>query len=78
MRALNAITDKTGRRDIGVVKEEAAFLYTVLELYDKYVDYIIYSFRGDAPFYRDLKEAFEEFCNKKVAGSTSEEFLFTL
>jgi cullin 1 len=78
MRALNAITDKTGRRDIGGVKEEAAFVYTVLELYDKYVDYIIYSFRRDAPFYRALKEAFEEFCNKKVAGSTSEEFLATL
>jgi cullin 1 len=78
MRTLNAITDKTRRRDIGGVKEEAALVYTVLELYDKYVDYIINSFHRDAPFYRAFKEAFAEFCNKKVAGSTSEEFLATL
>ena len=78
MRALTAITDKGGRRDIGGVEEEATFVYTVLELRDKYVGYVTNVFHNNVFFHRALNEALEGFCNKRIAGNTSEEFLATL
>jgi len=78
MRDLDAITDKVGRRDTGGMQEEVAFVNTVLELRDKFVEDIIHVFRHNALLHRDLKETFVEICNKRVVGNTSEEFLAML
>ena len=53
------------------------FVRNVIELHDKYLAYVGDCFRNDSLFHRALKEAFEVFCNKGVAGSTSAELLAT-
>lgn len=47
----------------------------IMELHDKYMSYMIYSFSNVSLFHRALKEAFELFCSKTVGGSTSAEIL---
>lgn len=53
------------------------FVRNVIELHDKYLAYVGDCFSNDSLFHRALKEAFEVFCNKGVAGSTSAELLAT-
>jgi len=52
-----------------------AFVRKVIELHDKYVQYVSECFVNHSLFHKALKEAFEVFCNKGVAGSTSAELL---
>ena len=56
---------------------EQVFVRNVIELHDKYLAYVGDCFSNDSLFHRALKEAFEVFCNKGVAGSTSAELLAT-
>ncbi|KHN28217.1 Cullin-1 [Glycine soja] len=48
-----------------------------LELHDKYMVYVNDCFMNHTLFHKALKEAFEIFCNKTVAGSSSAELLST-
>ncbi|XP_027941382.1 cullin-1-like [Vigna unguiculata] len=48
-----------------------------IELHDKYMAYVNDCFMNHALFHKALKEAFEIFCNKTVAGSSSAELLAT-
>jgi cullin 1 len=54
-----------------------AFVRKVIELHDKYLQYVSECFVNHSLFHKALKEAFEVFCNKGVAGSTSAELLAT-
>jgi cullin 1 len=56
---------------------EQVFVRSVIQLHDKYLQYVIDCFSNDSLFHRALKEAFEVFYNKGVAGSTSAELLAT-
>ncbi|CAN8311054.1 unnamed protein product [Cochlearia groenlandica] len=49
----------------------------VIELHQKYIVYVTDCFQSHTLFHKAMKEAFEIFCNKKVAGSTSAELLAT-
>ncbi|XP_028804235.1 cullin-1 isoform X2 [Neltuma alba] len=48
-----------------------------IELHDKYMAYVNDCFVNHTLFHKALKEAFEIFCNKNVAGSSSAELLAT-
>ncbi|XP_058084193.1 cullin-1-like [Magnolia sinica] len=53
------------------------FVRKVIELHDKYLAYVNDCFMNHCLFHKALKEAFEVFCNKGVAGSSSAELLAT-
>ncbi|XVF62608.1 hypothetical protein PTKIN_Ptkin09bG0022000 [Pterospermum kingtungense] len=53
------------------------FVRKVIELHDKYLAYVNDCFQNHSLFHKALMEAFEVFCNKGVAGSTSAELLAT-
>ncbi|CAN4113571.1 unnamed protein product [Withania somnifera] len=53
------------------------FVRKVIELHDKYLTYVNNCFQNHTLFHKALKEAFELFCNKGVAGSSSAELLAT-
>ncbi|KAF9673357.1 hypothetical protein SADUNF_Sadunf10G0015600 [Salix dunnii] len=53
------------------------FVRKVIELHDKYLAYVNDCFQNHTLFHKALKEAFEVFCNKGVAGSSSAELLAT-
>ncbi|MCH87888.1 cullin-1, partial [Trifolium medium] len=46
-----------------------------IELHDKYMTYVNNCFMYHTLFHKALKEAFEVFCNKTVAGSSSADLL---
>ncbi|VVA89806.1 unnamed protein product [Arabis nemorensis] len=50
----------------------------VIELHNKFVVYVTECFQNHILFHKALQEAFEIFCNKKLAGSSSAELLATL
>ena len=56
---------------------EQLFVRNLIALHDKYMTYVEECFSADSLFHRALKEAFEVFCNKGVAGSSSAELLAT-
>lgn len=47
----------------------------VIELHDKYMLYVGGCFANSSLFHKALKEAFEFFCNKNVAGSSTAELM---
>ncbi len=47
----------------------------MIELHDKFLAYVSTCFCNSSLFHKSLKEAFEAFCNKNVAGSTSAELM---
>ncbi|KAH9626689.1 hypothetical protein KSS87_021588 [Heliosperma pusillum] len=53
------------------------FVRKVIELHDKFMAYVTDSFQSHTIFHKALKEAFEVFLNKGVAGSSSAELLAT-
>nr|BAC10548.1 cullin-like protein1 [Pisum sativum] len=67
---------KAEKRDI-VGLQEQIFVRKVIELHDKYLAYVSDCFQNHTLFHKALKEAFEIFCNKGVAGSSSAELLAT-
>lgn len=54
---------------------EQQYVRQVIELHDKYLAYVSTCFANSSLFHKALKEAFEGFCNKNVAGSTSAELM---
>ncbi|KAH7573592.1 hypothetical protein JRO89_XS03G0177700 [Xanthoceras sorbifolium] len=64
------------KRDV-VGLQEQVFVRKVIELHDKYLAYVNDCFQNHTLFHKSLKEAFEVFCNKGVAGSSSAELLAT-
>ncbi|KAG9134398.1 hypothetical protein Leryth_023789 [Lithospermum erythrorhizon] len=71
-----ASTKKPEKRDV-VGLQEQVFVRKVIELHDKYLAYVNECFMNHTLFHKALKEAFELFCNKGVAGSSSAELLAT-
>eukprot|EP00271_Cylindrocystis_brebissonii_P012999 TRINITY_DN32537_c0_g1_i1.p1 TRINITY_DN32537_c0_g1~~TRINITY_DN32537_c0_g1_i1.p1 ORF type:complete len:749 (-),score=177.31 TRINITY_DN32537_c0_g1_i1:795-3041(-) len=71
-----ALTKRADKKDIPGAQEQA-FVRKVIELHDKYLQYVGDCFQNHSLFHKALKEAFEVFCNKVVAGSTSAELLAT-
>ncbi|KAF9689450.1 hypothetical protein SADUNF_Sadunf01G0093500 [Salix dunnii] len=49
----------------------------IIELHDKYMTYVTDCFQNHTLFHKAMKEAFEIFCNKTIAGSSSAEQLAT-
>ncbi|CAL9124877.1 unnamed protein product [Musa acuminata var. zebrina] len=64
------------KRDV-VGLQEQVFVRKVIELHDKFLSYVNDCFQNHSLFHKALKEAFEVFCNKGVAGSSSAELLAT-
>lgn len=54
---------------------EQHFVRQVIELHDKYMLYVCGCFANSSLFHKALKEAFEFFCNKNVAGSSTAELM---
>ncbi|KAJ1687745.1 Cullin family protein [Rhynchospora pubera] len=71
-----ASNKKEEKRDV-VGLQEQVFVRKVIELHDKYLNYVVECFQNHTLFHKALKEAFEVFCNKGVAGSSSAELLAT-
>ncbi|KAL0700582.1 hypothetical protein Bca4012_056704 [Brassica carinata] len=59
----------------GSVEEEQGLVGKMIDLHDKYVVYVTDCFQNHTLFHKALKEAFEIFCNKKVAERSSAELL---
>ncbi|CAA0834817.1 Cullin-1 [Striga hermonthica] len=53
------------------------FVRKVIELHNKFMAYVNDCFQNHTLFHKALKEAFEVFCNKGVAGSSSADLLAT-
>ncbi|PNY15420.1 cullin-1-like protein, partial [Trifolium pratense] len=66
-----ASNKKADKKDIVGAQEQ------VIELHDKYLAYVNSCFQNHTLFHKALKEAFEVFCNKGVAGNSSAELLAT-
>ncbi|KAL5711512.1 Cullin-1 [Ranunculus cassubicifolius] len=71
-----ASNKKADKKDV-VGMHEHMFVKKVIELHDKYLRYVDQCFGNHTLFHKVLKEAFEVFCNKDVAGSSSAEVLAT-
>ncbi|KAK4748496.1 hypothetical protein SAY87_015082 [Trapa incisa] len=71
-----AINKKAEKKDV-VGLQEQVFVRKVIDLHDKYLAYVNECFQNHTLFHKALKEAFEIFCNKGVAGSSSAELLAT-
>ncbi|GLT42501.1 hypothetical protein SLA2020_164970 [Shorea laevis] len=56
---------------------EQVLIRKIIELHDKYMAYVTDCFSNNSLFHKALKEAFEVFCNKTVAGGSSAELLAT-
>ena len=54
---------------------EQTFVRQIIELHDKYMLYVSDCFANSSLFHKALKEAFESFCNKSVAGSSIAELM---
>ncbi|XP_019450940.1 PREDICTED: cullin-1-like isoform X2 [Lupinus angustifolius] len=71
-----ASNKKPDKKDI-IGLQEQVFVRKVIDLHDKYLTYVNDCFQNHTLFHKALKEAFEIFCNKGVAGSSSAELLAT-
>ncbi|CAL5198854.1 unnamed protein product [Lathyrus oleraceus] len=71
-----ASNKKADKKDI-VSTQDQVFVRKVIELHDKYLAYVNSCFQNHTLFHKALKEAFEVFCNKGVAGNSSAELLAT-
>uniref|UniRef100_A0A7I4DQ03 Cullin-1 n=1 Tax=Physcomitrium patens TaxID=3218 RepID=A0A7I4DQ03_PHYPA len=76
-QAEDAVSNKRAEKKDTVGVQEQVFVRKVIELHDKYLQYVSECFANHSLFHKALKEAFEVFCNKGVAGSTSAELLAT-
>lgn len=74
MLTVYACTAGKPSKDSGTSYEQQ-YVRQVIELHDKYLAYVSTCFANSSLFHKALKEAFEGFCNKNVAGSTSAELM---
>ncbi|KFK29755.1 hypothetical protein AALP_AA7G174800 [Arabis alpina] len=70
-QAEEAATNQAG----GMQEQEQVLVRKIIELHEKYMVYVTECFQSHSLFHKALKEAFENFCNKNVAGSSSAEVL---
>ncbi|KAK9809634.1 hypothetical protein WJX73_009175 [Symbiochloris irregularis] len=54
---------------------EHQYIRDVIALHDKYMQYVTECFSNSSIFHKALKEAFEQFCNKQVGGTSSAELM---
>lgn len=66
-----------GAKEPGASSPEGQFIWGVIALHDKYMEYVQESFANASLFHKALKEAFEAFCNKQVAGASVAELMAT-
>jgi len=66
---------KKGEKPSATTSIEQMFTRNAIELYDKYNSYVNDCFGANALFNRALKEAFEYFCNKGIAGNSTAQLL---
>lgn len=52
---------------------EQKFVRDIIELHDKYMEYVITCFLNNPLFHRAMTEACEGFCQKNVAGTSTAE-----
>ncbi|KAF5182309.1 Cullin-1 [Thalictrum thalictroides] len=76
-QAEDAVSSKKEEKKDVVGQHEHAFVKKLLDLHDKYLDYVNNCFIDHTLFHKSLKEAFEVFCNKDIAGTSSAEILAT-
>ncbi|OVA15009.1 Cullin [Macleaya cordata] len=76
-QAEDAASNKKAEKKDVVGLQEQVFVRKVIDLHDKYMAYVSDCFMKNNFFHKALKEAFEVFCNKGVAGSSSAELLAT-
>ncbi|KAE8650386.1 cullin-1 [Cucumis sativus] len=76
-QAEDAASNKKAEKKDAVDLQEQVFIRKVMVLHDKYMAYVDNCFQNHTLFHKALKEAFEVFCNKSVAGSSSAELLST-
>ncbi|XP_007009824.2 PREDICTED: cullin-1 [Theobroma cacao] len=74
-QAEDAASSKASNAAAGV--QEQVLIRKIIELHDKYVEYVTDCFENHALFHKALEEAFEVVCNETVAGSSSAELLTT-
>ncbi|XP_047045631.1 cullin-1-like [Lolium rigidum] len=79
MSLIKHVTDaansrKTERKEVAGSQEQD-FVRKAIELHQKHLTYITNCFQNQTAFHKALKEAFELFCNKDVAGCSSAESL---
>ncbi|ESQ36634.1 hypothetical protein EUTSA_v10009855mg [Eutrema salsugineum] len=67
----------TGGNGGGGGLQEQVLVRRIIELHDKSMLYVFECFQNHTLFHKALKEAFEIFCNKRVATSSSAELLAT-
>ncbi|KAF1860702.1 hypothetical protein Lal_00000115 [Lupinus albus] len=72
--AEEAASNKTSN---GSAIQEQVLIRKFIELHDKYMAYVNDCYMNHTMFHKSLKEAFEVFCNKTVAGCSSAELLAT-
>ncbi|CAL0320602.1 unnamed protein product [Lupinus luteus] len=72
--AEEAASDQTAN---GSAFQEQVLIRKFIELHDKYMAYVNDCYMSHTMFHKSLKEAFEVFCNKTVAGCSSAELLAT-
>ncbi|KAK8928873.1 Cullin-1 [Platanthera zijinensis] len=76
-QAEDATSSKMADKKDVVVLQEQVFVKKIIDLHDKYVAYVNDCFQNHTLFHKALKEAFEVFCNKAIAGSSIAELLAT-
>ncbi|KAL5718437.1 Cullin-1 [Ranunculus cassubicifolius] len=75
--AEDAASNKKADKNDVVGMHEHTFVKNVIQLHDKYLQYVAVCFGNHTLFHKVLKEAFEVICNKDVAGGSSAEVLAT-
>ncbi|XP_057964979.1 cullin-1 [Malania oleifera] len=74
---VNQAEDAANNQGENVGGQEQVLIRKFIELHDKYMAYVNDCFMNHTLFHKSLKEAFELFCNKNVAGNSSAELLAT-
>ncbi|KAI3901505.1 hypothetical protein MKW92_016571 [Papaver armeniacum] len=74
-QAEEATNSRKENRNVSGSSQEQMFIRKVIDLHEKYMLYVTTCFAGHTLFHKALKEAFEVFCNKAIAGSSSAELL---
>ncbi|KAF7027241.1 hypothetical protein CFC21_039302 [Triticum aestivum] len=73
--AADAANGTKNEKKEAVGSPEQEFVRKAIELHDKQLAYVTDCFQNNSAFHKALKAAFEDFCNKDVAGCTSAESL---
>ncbi|KAJ8499127.1 hypothetical protein OPV22_009679 [Ensete ventricosum] len=74
-QAENAASSKRAEKRDAADSPQLVLIRRIIELHDKYMGYVRENFQNHTLLNKALKEAFEVFCNKSVASSSSPEML---